>query len=120
MATLAAGKPTVAAHFAKSSPSVRATYDAVVRAARELGPMSEAPKKTSIHLDRSTAFAGVATRKDALILTLKATSQVRGPRVQKAEKLSANRWYFHVRLESPKEVDRELRAWLADSYEIAR
>ena len=58
--------PTVAAHFQKSSPPVAATYAALLKASRQLGPVREDPKKTSIHLVRETAFAGVATRKDAL------------------------------------------------------
>jgi len=58
---------TVAAHFEKSTPTVKATYKAILKAARELGPVREEPKKTSIHLVRESAFAGIATRKEALI-----------------------------------------------------
>jgi hypothetical protein len=63
---------TVASHFTKATPTVRATYDAILRAARALGPVREEAKKTSIHLVHDKAFAGVATRKEALLLTLKA------------------------------------------------
>jgi hypothetical protein len=49
--------PSVASHFTKSSATVRATYDAVLRAARALGPVREEAKKTSIHLVRSSAHS---------------------------------------------------------------
>jgi hypothetical protein len=44
----------------------------------------EEPKKTSIHLVNKTAFAGIATRKEVLILTLKAANAVKSPRVHRA------------------------------------
>lgn len=109
----------VANHFATSLPRVKATYSAILKAARSLGPVQEEAKKTSIHLVRTTAFAGVATRKDALILTLKATADIRSPRVHRHERASANRWHLELRLISPSEVDRELRGWLAQAYDIA-
>jgi hypothetical protein len=110
---------TVASHFEKSATSVRATYAAVLKASRELGSVREEPKKTSIHLVRNSAFAGIATRKDALILTLKADRQVKSPRVARAEQTSANRWHLEIRLQAPSDVDLELRAWLADAYDLA-
>jgi hypothetical protein len=103
----------VDAFFARSNADVRATYDAVLRAARALGPVQESLKKTSIHLEKTrTAFAGVAARKDALILTLKASASVKSPRIHRAEQTSANRWHLELRLCSPADVDRELRGWL--------
>ncbi|HEX5009325.1 MAG TPA: DUF5655 domain-containing protein [Planctomycetota bacterium] len=111
--------PTVAQHFEGRAPAVKATYDAVLAAARKLGPFEEDPKKTSIHLNRKTAFAGVATRKDALILTVKSDKDFTGPRVVKREQTSASRWHVELRLESPKDVDAKLRGWLAAAYAIS-
>jgi hypothetical protein len=110
---------TVDALFARSRPAVRATYDAIVKASRALGPVVVEPKKTSIHLVRASAFAGIATRKDALLLTVKATAAIRSPRVHRAEQTSANRWHIEFKLSSPAEVDREVRALLRQAYELA-
>lgn len=54
---------TVKEHFENRSPEVKATYAAILNAAKKLGPVKEEAKKTSIHLVRKSAFAGVATRK---------------------------------------------------------
>ena len=110
---------TVASHFVKSADSVRATYEALLTASRSLGPVREEPKKTSIHLVRSTAFAGVATRKDTLILTLKAEAQVKHHRVLRAQQASANRWHIELRLAHPDDVDAQVRFWLAQAYALA-
>ena len=110
---------TVAAHFTKSDPGVRATYTAILEAARKLGKVQEDPKKTSIHLVRTSAFAGVAVQRQARVRTLKAEKRIDSPRVRRAEQTSARRWHMEVRLTSPAEVDAELRRWLAEAYTLA-
>jgi hypothetical protein len=110
---------SVESHFAKKDPAVRATYRRVLEAARALGPVNEDAKKTSIHLVRRTAFAGVATRRSSLILTLKSATDIRSPRVEKREQTSANRWHVDVRLDAPAQVDRQLMTWLRAAYELA-
>jgi hypothetical protein len=110
---------SVADHFSGREPVVAAIYAAILKAARKLGPVREDPKQTSIHLMRDTAFAGVGTRKNALILTLKSTTDITSPRIVKRERPSAKRWYLNVRLESPRDVDAELRGWMVASYELS-
>ena len=110
---------TIEQHFAGRAPAVRAIYDAVLRAAKAFGPVVEDPKKTSIHLVRRTAFAGVATRRSSLILTVKSTTDIPSPRVARREQASASRWHLEIRLEEPAQVDRELTAWLRAAYAIS-
>lgn len=110
---------TVRQHFEGRAPVVEAIYAKLLAAARKLGPVAEDPKKTSIHLVRATAFAGVATRKDALVLTLKSATDVDSPRVVKREQTSKSRWHVEVRLEAPSDVDRELVGWLKKAYELS-
>ena len=113
------GRPRVGDHFANRDPALRLIYDRLLTAARRLGPVEEDPKKTSINLNRKTAFAGVATRKSALIITLKSDADIRRPRIVKHLKASAHRWYLDVRLESPRDVDAEFTRWLTQSYELS-
>ncbi len=103
-------------HFKDRSPAIRAVYDRILKAARKLGPFVEEPKKTSIHLVRKTAFAGVAARKTALVLTLKSDRDIRSPRISKHEKTSANRWHLEVKLSGPAEVNPEFVSWLEKAY----
>ena len=110
---------TIEQHFEGKAPHVRKIYDALLRASRSLGAFEEEPKKTSIHLARKVAFAGVATRKDAIILTLKAAGDIDDARVIKHQHTSANRWHLDIRLRQPKDVDGQLKRWLEDAYELA-
>jgi hypothetical protein len=117
--TTAQSKFTVASHFTKSAAAVSATYAEILKAARALGPVREEPKKTSIHLVRTRAFAGVATRKDALILTLKAERPIKNPRIRRSEQASAHRWHLEIPLREPRDVDAELRTWILQAYALA-
>ena len=106
-------------HFKNKQITVKAIYDAIVKAAEEFGPVKQDAKKTSIHLVRKSAFAGVATQKSALILTVKSRHDLKSSRVVRREQASAGRWYVYVKIESPGEVDKELKKWLRDSYELS-
>ena len=110
---------TVESHFTRSDPAVLATYRRLLEVTRALGRVTEESKKTSIHLVRDTAFAGVATRRSSLILTLKSAQDIRSPRIGKREQTSAHRWHVEVRLAKPADVDRQLTNWLTAAYDLA-
>jgi Domain of unknown function (DUF5655) len=113
-------KAALTAHFGGRDPVVREIYDRILATAGEFGPVRQEPKKTSIHLSRKTAFAGVATRRDAIILTLKSASDIRSPRIIRREQASANRWHLEVRLTDPKQVDKQIATWLGRAIEISQ
>jgi hypothetical protein len=103
-------------HFVNKDPSVRALYDQLLSILQAFGPVTEDPKKTSIHLTRKSALAGVETRKDGLLLNIKSDHQIQSPRIEKAEKISAKRFHHKVRVASPKDLDEELKSWLKEAY----
>jgi hypothetical protein len=109
----------VDSNFEGRAPSVRKTYEKILEASRKFGPLEEDPKKTSIHLNRRTAFAGIATRKECLILTIKYDSALSDERVSKSEQASANRWHHEIKLTDPANVDAQIIAWLKHAYEIS-
>jgi hypothetical protein len=110
---------SVATHFAKSAPEVLHTYRRILEGAQAIGPVREESKKTSIHLVARTAFAGVVTRRKLLILTLKSAKDIRSPRIEKRQQVSANRWHLEIRLAKPSDVDRQLTTWLTSAYALA-
>lgn len=113
------GSFDVKSHFENKDPVVRQIYDRLVNATREFGRVIEEPKKTSIHLVRKSAFAGVATRRNALILTIKSDRKLSSPRIHKSEQASANRFHHEAKLTSPAEVDAEVLKWLNDAYALS-
>jgi hypothetical protein len=110
---------TVKAHFENRDAVVGQIYDRLLKTTRTFGPVGEDPKKTSIHLINRTAFAGVATRKSAIVLTIKADSDISSPRIHKSEQTSARRFHHEVKLISPADVDPELIGWLKHAYALS-
>jgi hypothetical protein len=83
-----------------------------------LGAFTAEAKKASIHLVRSSGFAGVHPRKSYLYLNLRLDHALSGPRVAKTEQVSKNRWHNEIRLDSPDQIDDELRGWLREAYTL--
>ena len=110
------GTNSVKDHFVNKDPSVRTLYDQLLSILQTFGPVAEDPKKTSIHLNRKSALAGVETRRDYLLLNIKSDHQITSPRIEKAEQISAKRFHHKVRISSPKDLDEELKSWLKEAY----
>jgi hypothetical protein len=110
---------TINDHFADKDPSVRALYDKLLEILNSLGPIIEEPKKTSIHLARKSALAGVETRKSYLLLNIKADHKIESPRIVKTDQPSANRFHHKVKIESLDDFDVELEGWLKEAYLIS-
>jgi hypothetical protein len=110
---------TVKSHFEGKDPAMQKIYDRLLKAAERFGPIKEEAKKTSIHLVRRTAFAGVATRRTTVVLTVKSDRKLSSPRIHKSEQTSAQRFHHEVKLTTPAEVDAELVQWLKAAYALS-
>jgi hypothetical protein len=106
-------------HFTGKQAEVRAIYDRLLAVLRKFGKVVDEPKKTSIHLVRSSALAGVEVRKEYLLLNIKADSPIESPRIAKTEQISANRFHHKVKLSSPSEIDADLQKWLKNAYDLS-
>lgn len=113
------GEFSVKSHFQNKDKVVREIYERLLRKVGQCGTVSEDPKKTSIHLVNRTAFAGVATRKAAINLTIKSDHALASSRVTKSEQVSARRFHHEVKLTSPADIDSELIGWLTEAYKLS-
>jgi hypothetical protein len=104
--------------LATASPVALALYQELLQALAPLGAFEVEVKKTSIHLVRSSAFAGVHPRKQHLLVTIKAAAPIRSGRVVKAEQVSKNRWHLDVKVAVAGDIDAEFLGWLRQAYEI--
>lgn len=107
---------TLEALFVGKDTNVRAVYERLLAVLRTIGPFEVEPKKTSIHLVHTSGFAGVHPRKSYLYLNLRTATPLESARITKREQVSKSRWHNEVKLESPDEVDDELRTWLSQAY----
>jgi Domain of unknown function (DUF5655) len=110
-----AAQPNALAH---ADPLALALYRELLVSVQSFGPFQEEVKKSSIHLVRSSAFAGVHFRKHALALTITAAAPIDSPRVLKTEQVSTNRWHLDTKLTIDGDIDHELLTWLRTAYDL--
>jgi Domain of unknown function (DUF5655) len=105
--------------FAGSPAALRETFERLVAAARESGPVTVNVTKSRATLQARMRFAGVERpRKAHLVAHLVLTRPLESPRFTRVEPLAP---YYHVhrlRLRAPADVDAELSAWLAEAYQV--
>lgn len=114
-----AAEYTVSQHFVGKSPVVKFIYNRILAEVKKFGPVVEEPKKASIHLVNKSAFVGVTTQKNALILNIKSAAPIKHARISKTEKVSAGRFHQELKLTSPADVDPLLVGWLLEAYSLS-
>ena len=110
---------SVSQHFEGKEAIVRAIYNCLLEKLRVFGAVQESPKKTSIHLDNGSGFAGVYTLKSAINLHFRTSQKIDHERIGTVEQLSARRFKHTVKLERVEDIDDTLLGWLKAAYELA-
>lgn len=101
------------------SPEVGEIYTQLLNVLKPFGPYDVEEKKTSLHLSRGSAFAGVHPRAKAVLLNIRHAEPIRSKRFRKVEQVSKNRFHSEVLLERVDQVDEELVGWLKAAYDLA-
>jgi hypothetical protein len=107
-------------HFRGKSLEVRATFDAIVDAVRQFGPVTILPEKTRIALHSRMSFAAFVPRRHWLNGHLVLARRVDSPRFSKIETFSPNNILHAFRLSSRSEVDAQFIGWLEEAYEVGQ
>jgi hypothetical protein len=108
-------------HLFDGKPAeVRAAYDYLVDELRQFGPIKEAAKQTSIHLEKHSGFAGVHPRKNAFNLEFRTEHPIDNPRIIRQQQLSARRFEHTVKIESESDIDDQLLLWLREAYTLSK
>ena len=105
-------------HFARASPQVRATFDAVLAAVARVGPVQVLAEKTRIALQVRMSFAAFMPRRDWLNGHLVLARRIDSPRFLRIDMLSPRNVVHAFRLTAPAEVDEEFADWLAEAYQV--
>jgi hypothetical protein len=103
-------------YFAGRPAAFRRIHDAVVRHLAKLGPITVDAVGVGILIKKTRTFAELRPRRDRLVLAVLVGDPIEDPRVTRVLRLSANRSACYVDLFSSKDVDRDVRDWLAQAY----
>ena len=107
-------------HLKDKQQNVTDIYEKLIEELQKFGKLKIEPKKTSIHIGNRFGFAGVYTRKDYINLEIHLSHKLTSKRVKMVEQASANRFHHTIKLEKPKDVDKELLEWLKEAYDLKK
>jgi hypothetical protein len=105
-------------HFAKSTPGVRTTFDAVLGVISALGPVEILAEKTRIALHVRMSFAAFVPRRYWLNGLLVLARRIDSSRFLRIDTISPRNMVHNFRLSLPSEVDKEFAEWLAEAYAV--
>jgi hypothetical protein len=105
-------------HFARKDPSIRALFDEVVAAIREIGPVRVLPEKTRIAFQVRMSFAQITPRTKWLDGHVVLSRRLEHPRFTRVETFSPRNHLHAFRLTSLADIDAEFKAWLAEAYDV--
>ena len=105
-------------HFAGKPPAIRALFDAVVSAIREIGPVQVLPEKTRIAFHVRMSFAVLSPRATSLIGHFVLARRVEHPRFTRVETFSKRNHLHAFRIEDERDFDEEFLGFLAEAYAV--
>lgn len=108
---------TVDDYFDGRPKQLRTIYNAIERIVLKLGKdVIVDPVQVTVMFKRARTFAETRAMKDRLRLWFILSRELLDERVDKRMRISAHRCAHYIDLRSPKEVDRDVRDWLAEAY----
>jgi hypothetical protein len=112
------GHHTIDEHFEGKDANVREVFDALLAAARELGPVHAYAQKTRIVFQTRARFVAVTPRKHHLGGHLWLKRRRPHPLVHRIESLLDRDFVHNFRLTSAEELDDNFRDLLREAYDV--
>lgn len=114
----ACGRHDLEHHFAGKPPRIRALFDAVVAAVRDIGPVEVLPEKTRIAFHVRMSFAQLTPRRAWLDGHVVLARRRESPRFRSIQTFSPRNHLHVFRIEKPEDIDAEFREWLREAYAV--
>jgi hypothetical protein len=111
---------TLEEYLAAQPAEFRSTYRAVLQQLSKLGPVDIDPVSVGIMVKRNRTFCELRPRRDAVELSFKLSEPLADRRIRKTIHSSVHRQVHFVDLKSPRDVDRQIVAWLTKAYAHSR
>ena len=105
-------------HFSDKDPNVKKMYEKIVREVRKFGEVNVSPVKSSIMLKSKGTFVAIKPKLGSLDIEFFAEEEINDYPILKSLRVSKRRVAHLVRLENPKDINKQLLNWLRHSYNL--
>ena len=106
-------------HFIGKNQNVKAVYEKILKETKNFGKVNVSPVQNSILLKNDSTFLSIHPRKNSLEVEFFLPKETKEFPIYKTFRYTKNKTVHYVRLENPKEVDRQLVNWMKVSYHLA-
>lgn len=106
-------------HFINKKPNVLKVYEKILKETKKFGKVNVSPVKSGILLKNISTFLGMRLKKDSLDIDFFLPEETNEFPIYKTFRYTKSKVVHYVRLENPKEVDRQLVNWMKISYRMA-
>jgi len=106
-------------HFINKKPEVKAMFEKILKETKKFGNVNVSPVQNSIMLKNASTFLAIKPKKEWADIEFFLPEEVHEFPVYKTARYTKNKVVHFVRLENPKEVDKQLMRWLKISYDLA-
>lgn len=109
---------TIEDTFAGKPADIRRLFDRFRAMVESLGPVKTVAYRDNVAFMVRVRFARAMPRSRWLDVAFWLRRRMDNPRFQKVETLLPNAHVYLVRMTSPDEIDRQLKSWISEAYEI--
>lgn len=106
-------------HFIGKKPNVKKVYDKILKETKKFGNVNVSPVQSGIMLKNASTFLGIRLGKTWLDMDFFLPEETNEFPIYKTMRYSKSKTVHYVRLENPKEVDKQLIGWMKISYNMA-
>ena len=105
--------------FAKLGPRGRALFDRFERLIAACGEYHVSPAKTRIAFLGRVRFASISRiSEESMVCGFAMPYPLKSPRFVKVEEVVPGWWQHRLQINSPRQLDGEVQAWLRESYRL--
>ena len=112
-------KVDVKTHLAGKGPTIKAVYDKILKEVKKFGKVNVSPVQSSIMLKNVSTFMGIRLSKSWVEIDFFLPEETHDFPIHKTMRYSKKKTVHYVRLEDPKEIDKQLMRWIKVSYQMA-
>ena len=105
-------------YFSTGPAHERPVFDAVMAHVETLGPVQVEPVSVGIFVKNGGSYLELRPMTKWVALSFPLARRVSHRLMTRAPVRAGRRWYHFVNLRSPDDLDDEIAAWLAESYDL--
>ena len=110
---------TLDEYFSTGPPHERPVFDAVLAYVETLGPVHVEPVSVGVFIKKGGSWLELRPMTKWVALSFSLPRRIDSQKIARKPYDAGSRWFHVVNLRTPADLDDDVKAWLAESYQFA-